>query len=38
MNRLVQVCWRTVFLILLATDTYKTKDAMIRALDDRVLA
>jgi hypothetical protein len=37
MNRLVQLCWRTVFLILLATVTYNTKEEMIRAIDDRVL-
>jgi hypothetical protein len=38
MNRLVQACWRTVFLVLLATDSYKTREEMIQALDDRVLA
>lgn len=37
-NRALNACWRTVFLILLATNTYETKADMLRALEDQILA
>jgi hypothetical protein len=37
-NGALNACWRTVFLILLRTDTYETKTEMLRALDDQILA
>lgn len=37
-NRALNACWRTVFLLLQHADTYETKAEMLRALEDQILA